>query len=91
MPQHCARSAHRHSLERNSLREREAGCHSLTDLQGVLECKSRLVEIPPPEVQMTHPLIRHGNAIGMADRLRYLDRLCASDYGFDKLPALSQR
>jgi len=65
--------------------------HFLTNLQGVLECKSCLVKIPPPEMQTTHPSMRHGNAEGMADRFRYLDRLRASDYGFDKLPALSQR
>ena len=72
------------------MKERRA-VHSLTDLQGVLECKSCLVKIPPPEMQMTHPSIRHGNAVRMADRLRYLDRLRASDYGFDELPALCQR
>ena len=72
------------------MKERRA-VHSLTDLQGVLECESCLVKIPPPEMQMTHPSIRHGNAVRMADRLRDVDRLCASGDGFDKLPALSQR
>ncbi len=65
--------------------------HSLTDLQGVLECESCLVMIPPPEVQMTQPSMRHGNAEGMADRLRYLDCLNATGDGFDKLPTLGQR
>jgi hypothetical protein len=72
------------------VKERRA-VHSLTDLQGVFECKSCLAQISTPEMKMTHPSIRHGNAVRMADRLRYLDRLRASDYGFDKLPALSQR
>src|SRR5262245_22111906 len=64
--------------------------HSLTDLQGVPECECCLVKIPPPEIQKSHPSIRHGNAIRMADRLRYVDRLCASGDGFDELSALSQ-
>jgi hypothetical protein len=72
------------------VKERRA-VHSLTELQGVLECESCLVKIPPPEMQMTHPSIHHGNAVRMADRLRYLDRLRTAGDGFDKLPALSQR
>jgi len=64
--------------------------HSLTDLQGVLERKGCLMKIPSPEAQMTHPSIHRGNAERMADRLRYVDRLRASDYGFDKLSALCQ-
>jgi len=72
------------------VKERRA-VHSLTDFQGVLECESCLVKIPPPKMQMTHPSIHHGNAVRMADRLRDVDRLRASDYGFDKLPALGQR
>jgi hypothetical protein len=65
--------------------------HSLTDLQGALECESCLVKIPSPEMKMTHPSIRHGNAVRMAYRLRDVDRLRASGDGFDKLTALSQR
>jgi hypothetical protein len=72
------------------VKERRA-VHSLTDLQGVFECESCLMKIPPAEVQKTHPSIRHGNGIRMADRLRYVDRLRASGDGFDKLPALGQR
>ena len=72
------------------MKERQA-VHSLTNLQGVFECESCLVKIPSPEMQMTHPPIRHGNAVRMADRLRYLDRLRAPGDGFDELPALSQR
>jgi hypothetical protein len=71
------------------VKERRA-VHSPTDLQGVLECESCLVKIPPPEVQMTHPSISHGNAVRMADGLRDVDRLRAPGDGFDKLPALSQ-
>ena len=65
--------------------------HSPTDLQGVLECKSCLVKIPPPEVQKTHSSIRQGNAVRMADRISDVDGLCGSGDGFDELPALSQR
>jgi hypothetical protein len=72
------------------VKERRA-VHSLTDLQGMLECKSCLVKIPPPEMQKTHPSMHHGNAVRMADRLRYLDRLRATGDGFDELPVLSQR
>jgi hypothetical protein len=69
------------------VKERRA-VHSLTDLQGVLEFKSCLVKISPPEMKMTHPSIHRGNAVRMAYRLHYLDRLRASDYCFDELPAL---
>jgi hypothetical protein len=72
------------------VKERRA-VHSLTNLQGVLECESCLVKIPPLEMQKTHTSIGHGDAERMADRLRYLDPFGASDYSFDKLPALSQR
>ena len=57
----------------------------------MIERKSSLVKISPPELQKTHPSIHQANAVRMADRLRYVDRLRASDYGFDKLAALSQR
>src|SRR5262249_46739407 len=41
------------------VKERRA-VHSLTDLQGVLECESCLVKIPSPEMQKTHPSIHRG-------------------------------
>jgi hypothetical protein len=72
------------------VKERHA-VHSLTDLQGVLECESCLVKIPPPEMKMTHPSIHRGNTERMADRLRDVDRLRASGDGFDELPTFSQR
>ena len=72
------------------MKERRA-VHSLTDLQGVLECESCLGKISPPEMQKTHPSIGRGNAERMADRLCYLDRLCDAGDGFDELPALGQR
>jgi hypothetical protein len=72
------------------VKERRA-VHFLTDLQGVFECKSCLAQISTPEMKMTHPSIRHGNAERMADRLRYADRLRASGDGFNEFPTLGQR
>jgi hypothetical protein len=65
--------------------------HSLTYLKSMLECESCLMKISPPEMQMAHPSISHGNAVRMADGLRDANRFRASGDGFDKLPALSQR
>jgi len=63
---------------------------SLTDLQRVLERTSRLMKMPSHKMQKTHSAIHRGNAVRMACRLGYMDRLRATGDGFDEFTTLGQ-